>query len=85
MVSLKGCSSHRTPRDMAALHYPCAASSSTVSALTITSLLINLQLINLRRQLRQNLVSLLVVFELSCNQIRQIPKWLRRVQNLYLD
>jgi hypothetical protein len=58
---------------------------STLPTLTITSLLVDLQLINLRSQLRQDLIGLLVIFELSGDQISQIPKWLRRIQNLYLD
>jgi hypothetical protein len=87
MVSLNGPPSPRTPNmaDRSAQVVPDMQYLSTLPTLTITSLLVDLQLINLRSQLRQDLIGLLVIFELSGDQISQIPKWLRRIQNLYLD
>jgi hypothetical protein len=47
-----------------------------------TYFLLNLQLINNWGELRQNLVCLLVVFELCCNQIREVAEGLGGVENL---
>jgi transcriptional regulator of aromatic amino acid metabolism len=47
-----------------------------------TYFLLNLQLINNRGELRQNLVCLLVVLELCCNQVREVAEGLGGVKNL---
>jgi hypothetical protein len=46
--------------------------SGTLSALTVASLLVNLKLVNLGGELGQDLVGLLVVLELSCDQVGKV-------------
>lgn len=53
----------------------------TITAVS-TRLLLNLQSIDDRRQLRQDLVSLLVVLKLRCNEVGQIAQRFRCVEDL---
>lgn len=47
-----------------------------------THLLFDLELVNYWRQLRQNLVRLLMVLELGSNQVSQVAQWLGSIKNL---
>jgi hypothetical protein len=47
-----------------------------------THLLLNLQLVDDRRQLRENLVSLLMVLELCGNEVREVAERLGGVEDL---
>ena len=53
-----------------------------ITALPVASLLLDLQAINHRRQLAQNLISFLVVFELSSNEVCEVAKGLRGIEDL---
>lgn len=48
-----------------------------------THLLLDLELINDGRQLRQDLVSLLVVLELRGDKVRKVTERLRGIKDLY--
>lgn len=53
-----------------------------ITALPVASLLLDLQAINHRRQLAQDLISLLVVFELSSNEVCKVAKGLGGIKDL---
>jgi hypothetical protein len=50
-----------------------------------TYFLLYLQLINYWGELRQNLICLLVVFELRCNQVREVAEGFGGVKNLVIE
>lgn len=58
--------------------------SSTFSALAVVALLLDLKLVNLGCELRQNFISSFMELKLGRNQIGQVAKWLRGIEDLAL-
>lgn len=51
-------------------------------AAVTTHLLLHLKLIDDRRQLAEDLVGFLVILELSGDQLGEVAKWFRRIEDL---